>query len=355
MTQPWYATREDIKAELDVKETARANARIDRALEDASRAVEALTHRRFYPEQDTRTWDWPNGQNARSWRIWLDSNEVISITSLTVGGQTQAPGTYFPSRSDGRDEPPYTRLELDLDGPAAFGGGTPTQQRNIALTALFGYRNDETTAGALAAPVNSASTGTVTVDANASAGLGVGSLLRVDAERMVVTGRRMLDTGQNLGGSGLTNQPNNVAVTVTDGTGFAVDEVLLIESERMLIVDIAGTTLTVRRAWDGSTIAPHASGVDIYAPRLLTVARGALGTTAATHTSGATVARWDAPGPVRQLTVAEALNDLLQGRSGYARTAGTGENEREMSGRGLKELRDRVYTSHGRKARLRGV
>jgi hypothetical protein len=67
------------------------------------------------------------------------------------------------------------------------------------------------------------------------------------------------------------------------------------------------------------------------------------------------VYRWDAPGSVRQLCVAEALTDLLQGRSGYARTAGSGENEREASGRGLKDLRDRVYTSHGRKARTRAV
>jgi hypothetical protein len=36
----WYATREEIKAELDVKETARSNARIDRALADATRRVE---------------------------------------------------------------------------------------------------------------------------------------------------------------------------------------------------------------------------------------------------------------------------------------------------------------------------
>jgi hypothetical protein len=131
--------------------------------------------------------------------------------------------------------------------------------------------------------------------------------------------------------------------------------VLLIDSERMRIDDIAGNTLIVTRAWDGSTIAAHTAGATIYAPRTLTVARGALGTTAAAHGSGSTVYRWDAPGPVRQLCVAEALTDLLQGRSGYARTAGAGENEREATGRGLKDLRDRAYTSHGRKGRVRSV
>jgi hypothetical protein len=123
----------------------------------------------------------------------------------------------------------------------------------------------------------------------------------------------------------------------------------------MLIEDIAGNNLTVRRAWDGSTIAAHSVGATVYAPRTLTVTRGALGTTAATHLTAASVYRWDAPGPVRQLCVAEALTDLLQGRSGYARTAGAGENEREATGRGLKDLRERVYVSHGRKARTRAA
>jgi hypothetical protein len=85
------------------------------------------------------------------------------------------------------------------------------------------------------------------------------------------------------------------------------------------------------------------------------VARGALGTTAASHNTAATVYRWDAPGPTRQLCVAEAVTSLLQGRSGYARTAGSGEYERETTGRGLKDLRERVYVSHGRKARTRAV
>jgi hypothetical protein len=140
---------------------------------------------------------------------------------------------------------------------------------------------------------------------------------------------------------------------VSDGTQFAVDEVILIDSEKMRIDDIAGNTLTVTRPWDGTTLAAHTASADIYAPRTLTVTRGALGTTAATHNSAATVYRWNPPAAVRQLCLAEAVNDLLQGRAGYARTAGTGESEREMTGRGLEALRKRVYVSHGRKARTR--
>lgn len=348
---PWYATREEIKAELDVRETARSNARIDRALADATEAVHGLCHRVFYPVVATRYFDWPNAQRAASWRLWLDDSELISVTTLSSGGATIAASDFLlePNRSG----PPYSRLEINLASSAAFGGGN-THQRDITVTGLFGYRNTESTLGATAEALDASETG-VDVDAATSAAVGVGSLLRIDSERVIVTGRSQLDTGQTLGGAGLTAQDNDVAVTVADGGAFAVDEVLLIDSEKLRVDEIAGNTLTVKRAQDGSILAAHTTGATVYAPRTLTVARGALGTTAATHSDASTVSLWTPPGPVRQLTLAEALVDLLQGRSGYARTAGSGDGEREMTGRGLKDLRDRVYASHGRKARTRAV
>lgn len=353
--QPWYATREDVMRALDSKATARNAGQIDRALESASRDIEALCHRRFYPELGTRFFDWPNSQRAASWRLWLDDSELISVVALSSGGTVIASTDYLlePNRSG----PPYNRLEIDLASAAAFGGGD-THQRDISITGLWGYRDEETAAGALAAAVSSASATTLSVNGAAAAALGVGSVLRIDSERMLVTGRAMADTGQNLGGSGLTAQANAVAVVVTDGAAFAVDEVLLVESERMLIVDIAGTTLTVKRAWDGSVLAAHSAGVDIYASRTLAVARGALGTTAATHSLGATVQRWDPPGPVRGLTIAEAVTQLANEVAGYARTRKSGEggtSERSMDVTALAGKRQRVYDSHGRKGRVRSV
>ena len=351
MTTPFYATREEIKAELDVKETARSNARIDRALADATDAVHGLCHRTFYPTATTKYFDWPGSQNGTSWRLWLDANELISVTALSSGGSVIASTDYLLEPN--QYGPPYTHVEIDLAGPAAFGGGD-THQRDISITGLFGYRNDETSVGTTAEALDASESG-VDVDAATSAAVGVGSLLRIDGERVIVTGRTNLDTGQTLGGSGLTGVNNSVTVTVQSGAAFATGETILIDGERMRVDDIAGNTLIVTRAWDGSTLAAHSVGATIYAPRTLTVARGALGTTAAAHNSGATVYRWDAPGPVRQLCVAETVTSLLQGRSGYARTAGSGEYERETTGRGLKELRERVYVSHGRKARTRAV
>jgi len=70
---PVYATREDVMRALDSKLTARNAAQIDRALQSASRDIEALCHRTFYPEQAERSWDWPDSQQRPSWRLWLES------------------------------------------------------------------------------------------------------------------------------------------------------------------------------------------------------------------------------------------------------------------------------------------
>ncbi|MDJ0460585.1 hypothetical protein [Streptomyces sp. H27-C3] len=352
-----YATREDVMRAPDSKGTARNAGQIDRALTSASRGVDSLCHLAFAPQTDTRRFDYPGSQFARPWRLWLDSNTLISVTSLVSGGVTIGPDDYFLRRSDQGSAPPYTHIEIDLDSSAAFSSGDTHQQATV-ITGLFGYSNDETTAGTLTAPVSTLTATAVSVTGAASALVGVGSVLRLGIERLLVTGRSMGDTGQNLGGAGLTVQNNSVSLTVTDGTAYAVDETLLIDSERMLIVDIAGNQLTVKRAWDGSVLAAHSAGADIYAPRTLTVTRGALGTTPATHASDALVYRWDPPGLVRDLTIAEAIGRLTNEQAGYAKTRKTGDggtSEKAMDGTALAGLRQQVYAAHGRKARTRAI
>lgn len=344
----WLCTREDVKRALDSAETARNDAQVDRAIDAATLTIEGLTHRRFYPQVGTRHKDWPSSQVGPAWRLYLDADELISVTTLVAGAIIIASSDYFlePANSG----PPYNRIEIDLGGPAAFGAST-TRQRAIAITGVFGHSADEAPAGALSAAVSSTTATTIAV--TDSAAIGVGHIIRVDSERMIVTGKSMVTTGQTLQ-TPLTASAADVTVTVTTGSAYLVDEVILLDSERMLIVDIAANQLTVKRAWDGSVLTTH-TGSTVYALRTLTVERGALGTTAATHSLAADIARHVVPGPVRQLAIAEALTALQQEGSGYGRTVGSGDNQREASGKGLADLRAQVYTSHGRKARSRAV
>ncbi|MDX2702149.1 hypothetical protein PV350_04720 [Streptomyces sp. PA03-6a] len=351
--QPWYATREDLKRSLGVKETAGANAAIDRALGASSRSIEGLLHRRFYPELATRSWDWPNGQGTAPWRLRLDSNELISVEQLLTGGQVIDAANYFLRRADNRDDPPYTMLELNLDSNAAFGGG-PSTQRDIAVLGLYGYRNDETTAGTLAAGIGTTAANTITVDGPASAAVGVGSLLRIDTERVIVTERAQADTGLTLAAN--VDASMKTVLIPLSGPGVAAGETVLIDSEKMHVTDTVGNSLIVERQYDGLPLAAHTAGATVYAPRLLTVARGVLGTTAAVHSNGATVQRFDWPGPVNELCIAEAESALLQSRAGWARTitSGTGGGKAATLD-ALIDLREQVYTSHGRKGRVRVV
>lgn len=341
-TLPWYTTREEVKAAVNSADTTYNNRQVDRAIEDASRSVDDLCRRVFYPTLATRYFDWPTNLSPTTWRLWLDADEIISLTSLTSGGTTIASSDYFLEPVN--DGPPYTHIEIDLDSSAVFKTGD-THQRNIAATGLFGYGNDTVAAGALEAAI--ATTATTTVDITDSSLIGVGSLLNIESERLIVTRRSMLDSGQNLGTS-LTASAANTTVAVGDGTVFREDETILIESERMRIVDISGNNLIVKRAQDGSVLAAHASPQDIYVPRRLTVVRGVLGTTAATHADATAVTVQDYPGPVKALTVAEAINTIEQETSGYARVVGTGDSTRNASGRALEEKRKYVKRKYGR-------
>ncbi|WP_097921744.1 hypothetical protein [Streptomyces sp. wa1063] len=351
MQIPVYATREDIKAALDVKQTARATRAIDRALASGSRAVDGLCRRRFYPMVATRSWDWPNAQRARPWRLWLDENELISAAEVTTGGDVvPAESVFLEPNAYG---PPYSQVQLDTASATSGWIGGDTHQRTITITGLYGYRNDETLLGTTTASIDGVAT-RVTVDATTSADTGVGSVLHIGDERLLVTGRTQATTGQTLA-TDIDGQAKTTVIPVQDGTEFAVDETVLLDGEQLLIVDIAGNSLVVRRAWDGSTIAPHTTGTALYAPRTLTVTRGALGTTAAAHPSGSTVNRWDPPALVHQLALAEAINTLLQEQAGWFRTASGGSTSREATLDALKGLRTQTYDALGRKARLRGV
>lgn len=351
----WYATREDVKSALDWAETSRSNARVDQAIEAASRWVEGFLHRRFYPEIATRYFDFPD-QYARPWRLWLDDSELISLASISSGGTVIDPATV--NLEPNRSGPPYNRVELQLSTNSAF-GGAQTTQRDVTIAGLWGYSDDETAVTTAASAINATATTLLVPD---SSGIGVGQLLRVGSERLTVTERRMATTGQTLQ-QPLDALQKTVTVAVADGTAFGLGEVILLDSERMLIVDIAGNQLTVKRAWDGSVLATH-TGSTIYALRQLTVTRGVLGTTAAPIAQGAPVYRWEVPGPVRTLCIAEALVTGLQQQSGYARTTGVGSTTRQVGGGtvaktqyglSIESLREQVYTSHGRKARVRAV
>lgn len=345
----WYCTREDVKTALDVKETARNNVQIDRAISAATPSIEGLLKRTFCPMTATKYFPWPSRTpGVAPWRLWLDANELVEVYEITVDGVALDAGDYFLEPQ--RYGPPYTSIEINLGSSASFGSGN-TWQRSIAVTGLYAHSAPEQSAGALAETLDDSET---LVDVTDSAAIGVGQIIRIGTERMIVTEKSMADSGQNLGGS-LTALANNVTVAVQSGAVFAVGETILIEAERMLVVDIVGNNLIVKRQWDGSVLAAHTAPQDIYALRTLTVQRGALGTTAASHATTAAIYKHVWHPLARKLAVAEAVVTAAQELSAYARTAGQGENARESYGKALQQARSDAFTALARKARMRSI
>lgn len=339
ITTPVYCTREDVKSAMDSRETARNNDAMDDAIVSATASVESLLHRRFYPESGTWYFDYPRPRISRSGHVWLDMDELISVTSVTSGGVVIPPADYFLEPVN--EGPPYTRIRVDQDSSASLSAGR-NYQRSLVIAGVRGACADTAPAGTLAEALDASETG---VNVASAAGIGVGSILLVDSEYMIVGARATLTSGQTLGGN-LAALASADAASVTDGSLFSIGEVITIGSERMLIVDVTGNVLTVKRAWDGTVLAAHTSGATVYASRTLTVTRGALGTVAATHSDGAAVRVHQVPGLVRSLTKAEARGIITDEQMG-------GQTKAQVAQ--LDALRARVRSAHGRMMRMRSV
>jgi len=322
-----YATVEQLQAATDFKSTAYETERLRRLTGAASRLIEKRLHRHFYPLTETRTYTDPPIYVLRrvtSSGFWLEA-DLLTLTSVTADStaQTVADVELYPSAYG----PPYSWI-----------GVTGS---DIDVVGVWGFSNDTTTAGATAEALDATETG---VDVTDSSVVGLGDLIIVDSERMLVTAKAMLDTGVDFSSGGTTAVSSDNAITM-DGAGINVGEVILADAERMLVVEYVAATdvATVKRAYDGTVLATHTTP-SVYAPRTLTVERGAAGSTAATHLTAAAVTRNLPPGPVTDLCIAETLTTFEQEMSGYGRTVGSGETAREARGAGLADVRRQAQT-----------
>lgn len=364
ITRACYANREQVRRALDVQQSAYADTILDRKLQAASGAVDRLCMRKFYPLTTTYNWDWPNYQYAYPWRLWLDQRELAGPPTLVESGPFLntpiiiPPSEYILLPQSG---PPYTSIQLRRDTNAAFGNNT-TPQYDIQITGPFGYWMQTEQVANLAAAITSTSQTTVSLTANGL--VDVGNTLVVGSERMLVTDSQYTSTGISPTAGCTTSSAADNTLTVPDGTQFATQEVILLDSEWMLIQNIIGNKLIVKRAYSGSVLATHALP-PIYARRQLTVSRAFLGTTAATYLAATPVSIDVYPDLVTELTIAEAVVALIQGSTGYANTQQAtwlGQTQRNQGqvpenfpGPGLPDLRQQCYDAYGRKVRSRVV
>jgi hypothetical protein len=384
INRPAYCNRWEAMRPLDFAPGIDVNSQVDRALVSGAENIDAHMHRVFYPSDDTRSWDWPNqggtggGQYADPWRLWFNDDDLVVLTSLTTGGQVIGLDQVFPRPwSNPRKGLPYfTNIELDRSTSASFGGFAQTPQNSIAGAGTWGYGADADPAGTLAADVGS-SDATITVSDGSVAGPGdliilgygrgsaplpsaqgnhAGDIAPYVGERILVTDVSAVPTGLTQSGAGVTlAEDNDQALTVTGTGALNAGEVITLDQEDMLVEKIIGPVATVRRAFNGSTLADHSDAV-IYAWRQWSVLRAQLGTAyLGPYEQGAPVFRHRVPQLIRDLAIAETGNQLMQEGSGYARMVGSGENAHPAPGYSLADKWAEARTAHGRKARIRGI
>lgn len=373
--RPCYCTREEVRRALDVKQAGYNNQQIDRQILAGADSVEQLCHRVFYMNDATMKYDWPNYEYTYPWKLYFRDHggvELAAPPTLIVTGTFLTSPIIIPISScifqPVNSGPPFTWMELRRDLSAFFGGGT-TPQNDIGVTGTWGYWTKTFPAGTLAAAMLAADT-TAQISAGTGALLGVGDTLIIDNERMIVTDSAYITTGVSPTSGGISSPPSAADNTfaVPSGAAFTVGETIVEDSEVMLIQNIIGNNLIVKRAWDGSVLATHSLGV-FSARRQISVLRGQLGTTAAGHNNAAPVNIAQIPGLVKELAVAESVVGLTQEPNAYAFDlesrsrveqnvyGGTGHaQQREPAiGVGVLDLRDRVAARYGIQARSRVV
>ena len=343
-----YATREQVQDSMEMTSTPRADRLTDQKLGAATQMIEAMLRRKFYPKTETIKFDWPSYQHSTSWTFYFEDNEFVSIDSVVTGGTTMDPSTYFLRRSDNGNSPPFDMLQVDMSTAASFSVGT-TFQRSLQVTGPTGYNATDLSvaAASLSSGINGSVSQITLKPVNSVLDVGVGSLAVIGSERFLVTNRLMADSGYTVQ-SDIDDDMAAAVIDVIDGTKFAAGEVILIDSERMHIDEIAGNNLIVTRAWDGSALATHEQATTIYARRTYNVTRAALGSTAAAHSTDDNVYVHQYPALVNELCIAETTVLIEQSSTAYARQSGSGANARQSAGQGLDDLRNQARIAFSR-------
>jgi len=336
-----YCTRERVARAASITAPAWLDAEIDEAIEQASRAVDRLVRRgddarpAFAPWSGTIEFDWPSITNDSTHRFWLGPHSLLTIAAVTSGGENITADCFGAPPQYGA---PYDALDVDQSTSAVFTLDGGIGQRSLSVNGVWcATPIDEQSGWTLNTTIAADDT---TAEILGGRTLGVGSLLRIGTERLIVTDRSWVTTADTVT---LTASMADQSVAVSSGTAYARGDSLLLNAERMVVRDIAGNTLTVQRATDGSALASHSSAT-VYALRNCTLSRAALGTTAASHSSGATVYVYRYPAIVEQLAVAYALDQRARETAGY----GSGGEHSRSQDFNQESIEDRVLRAYGR-------
>jgi hypothetical protein len=297
----WLCTREQVKRALGISGADR-DALIGAKIAAASGVIEARFKQYFIPRTEVRLYDW----RGRKQLLQLKAG-FLAVTALTTdnGTVTIASDDYilYPLNSTQKWSIQIDQGD-DVASTAEF-GYDDSPQAAISVTGRVGWSEDAEDAGTVVSGLAAAATATTFVCSNGAL-IDVGHTLLVESEQVFVSERAFNDVGKNLNDT-LTAEKSDVTITLEASHGVLAGETILIGSERMYVRDVRGNDLAVIRAYDGSTLAAHTSGADVYVSRTLAIVRGVNGTTAAVHADTTAVEKYAPPAEIVSLAQEEAI------------------------------------------------
>ena len=345
-----YTTREAVKAAAGIIGSD-GDVAIDSLIDSYSRAVDLATHTHFIPLVETRKYD-AHGPALRGRKLYFDAH-LQSISAFTdQGDEAVAVAASEYRLMPQNDGPPYSWLELLSDVTTAQLQSDPdTLQDSFRITGSWSAHSETVAASSIITGNMDDSQTTLHV-ANGSK-VGVGDTVLIQSEQMFVSDRDDVDLAVNTHGStgamGADDSDTTVTLAGVPTDAVNVGEVLRIGTELLLVTAINSTTsFEVERAHDGSILAAHSTGDDVFIRRTYTIVRAVNGTTAATHADDLAVTRYVVPTFLRLLVEAEVIAAFYQQPAGWGRSIGSGEGQRELSGRALDTLRKRGLGAHKR-------
>lgn len=214
-----YCSLADFKAYIkpvgnDLTADATDDAFIEKVIERASRRLDDLVGRSFYPRVESHNFDVPEDG-----MLWFD-DDLLEVITLTNGDATTIASTEYVMKPI-TDYPKYCLLIRDISTTYFKESSTTySNEQVIALNAVWGYHSNY-------------------------------------SRRGFVLGSTLVEAG-NLNATLLS-------FTVASGTPFAVNQVIRLDNELMIVSDVTTNEITVQRRGDnGSTAATHTNGVNVY-------------------------------------------------------------------------------------------
>ena len=246
---------------------------------------------------------------------------LLAVSSLVNGDDTLVSTDYL-LRPNGRMwvDGPYTQLDVDPD--SANLSAWYAEADSVVINGRWGLyeKSEDTGANTGASEQSVSSTSLVTTNGSK---VSPGMVCLIGTEQELVTGYGAVTASVTTLAEDLDLVEEEISVA--NGALLSVGEIVRAGFEQMKILDINGNTLYVRRGWNGTKKATHASAsaLDVY--RTFTVVRAVNGTTAAVHSAGSDIYRYLVPEDVRILCVEIATLMRRKALGGFAGKSGNSE------------------------------